>query len=725
MEPPSTSVAFTGTNQQGFQIGVNHGHITVPCPRSNAHAQAQKKQINLSVLRKLERLLFTPGSPRRAALLVSVASGAVALRLTCSFASETNPRVRPTTLCIESAAEKPCRVPYRGHTRTLPPRLRTRHNSCDDQKQTSRRKTDQRRASYRGRGDDRKRGHRVTLSARTAPQCHLRGAVVALFSVGALPLALVQAAGFVQENDLTVSEYSELLETNEEHFLDLLSEEYGDHGRDPETPDAATRTLFLSFEQIQERNPLAAEILSLMTLFDRQEVPWDFLTTYHTNTYGSRPTQEVELTKALGVLTAFSLIVRAMDQTYSMHRLVQLATWKWLKRKGMAQHFAENALLVVSQAYAFYPYTNLDNLDVCKEFLPHVFAALKEPTVSPDKKLARASLLASVAGFLDLGNWVVVELLFTQALDIRKELLGGGLDDHALKCIHGIAQSYYRQSRLDEAEALLMQVIEASSKVADEMYPNTLLLSVTTLALVYGERKQWKQARDLQIQLYVIARDMQGETHLNALHRMSDFATTLYFVNHLAAAAEADTMVMEGYKAALGEDHFTTMMAKGCLAGTLIAQSNFREIRKIRYLLLAATQTNWECPWDDIDNKLEDDVDRLSTLYGEDRLDDVRASAESAAKAEVEELPEWEKYMPVVKKTRETFVKCTRPGLWEEAEPLPVEAIKTFQEENNCGDAMVIDTADGQHNVGGVFNFRQRCDDLRRRVFALTRSNPS
>ena len=173
--------------------------------------------------------------------------------------------------------------------------------------------------------------------------------------LGRLPLALVQAAGFVQENDLTVSEYSDLLEQNEEHFLDLLSEDLGVHGRDSETPDATTRTLFLSFEQIQERNPLAAEILSPMTFFDRQGVPWDFLFTYHANLYGPIPTREIELTKALGVLTAFSLVVRAMDQTYSIHRLVQLATGKWLKKKGMAQHFAENALLIVSQAYAFTP----------------------------------------------------------------------------------------------------------------------------------------------------------------------------------------------------------------------------------------------------------------------------------------------------------------------------------------------------------------------------------
>jgi tetratricopeptide (TPR) repeat protein len=542
--------------------------------------------------------------------------------------------------------------------------------------------------------------------------------------LGRLPLALVQAAGFVQENDLTVPEYSHLLAQNEEHFLDLLSEDFGAHGRNSETPDATTRTLFLSFEQIQDRNPLAAEILSLMTFFDRQGVPWDFLSIYQTNLYGSGPTREIELTKALGVLAAFSLIVRAMDQTYSMHRLVQLATWRWLKRKGIAQKFAENALLVVSQVYAFYPHTNLDNLDVCKELLPHVFAVLKEPTEAPDKKLARASLLTNVAGFLDLGNWVVAELLFTQALDIRKELLGGKLDDHALKCIHGISQSYYRQRRLDEAEPLLMRVIEASSGVADETYPNALLLSVTTLALVYAERKQWNEAKDLQIELFLIARDLQGSTHLNTLHWMADVATTTYFLKDFEATEALDSLVMEGYKAELGEDHFMTMMAMGCLGGTMIARGNyFSELTKLRYLLRAATQINWECPWDDLDDKLEEDVDRLSSLYDENRLEEVRTSAQCATKAEVEEAPEWESYIPVVRKIRELFANCTRPGLWEDAEPLPADAVKGFKEEHIPGDPMMINTGEGQEATEGLFNFRERCDDLRRRVLDLPGSS--
>lgn len=835
-------MAFNGTNHHGFQIGVNHGTITIntmPYAKRTPSRTERAEKVHLVIpyaenenfvgrkrlLRKLENLLFTPGSPRRAALFgfggigktqiaiqyahwvhqtlgdVSVfwvnattverfRQSYAAIAKECQIPRHDDPkkdvlglvkdwlerehdgrwlmvidnaddtelffRLRdesPDGDASQSDGEETTLLPCQQHRTTV---ARTGERSSSQQRSGSNPRSRKRQvSSYEntlGRyipdcadgtilvtTRNKQAGLRLTKGGPLLPvgemteneatellsqYAQLRRATFDELSwlsaqLERLPLALVQAAGFVQENDLTVSEYSELLEQNEQHFLDLLSEDFEGHGRDPETPDATTKTLFLSFEQIQGRNPLAAELLSLMTFFDRQGVPWDFLCTYHTNRYGPSQTVEIELTKALGVLSAFSLVVRAMDQTYSMHRLVQLATWKWLKKKGVAQNFAETALLVVSQAYSFYHYTKLENLDVCKDLLPHVFAVLKEPTETPDKKLARATLLTNVAGFLDLGSWFVAEVLFTQALDIRKELLGGKVDDHALKCIHGIAQSYYRQGRLDEAEPLLLQVIEASRGVADDMFPNALLLSVTTLALVYGERGLWKYAKHLQVELFHIAKDVQGGDHLNTIHRTADIATTVYFLKDFATAEVVDDVVVRGYSAALGVDHFMTMMAMGCLAGSLIAQKKYQDISRIRDLLLAATQKDWGSPWHDTDDKLEENVDRLSTLCGEDRLDEVRASAESATKAEVEERPEWEDYVPVVSKIRESFSKCTRQGLWEDAEPLPAEMVKGVREEIDCGDAMVIDAGDGQHNSGGVFDCRERYDDLRQRVFIL------
>jgi hypothetical protein len=86
-----------------------------------------------------------------------------------------------------------------------------------------------------------------------------------------LPLALVQAAAFIQENSISVSEYLRLLGQSDQQLVDLLSEEFETVGRDSETSRAVTETWILSFEQIQRQNIFASQLLSLMSLFDRQD----------------------------------------------------------------------------------------------------------------------------------------------------------------------------------------------------------------------------------------------------------------------------------------------------------------------------------------------------------------------------------------------------------------------------------------------------------------------
>ena len=84
-----------------------------------------------------------------------------------------------------------------------------------------------------------------------------------------LPLALVQAAAFIQENAIAVGKYLELLNKSDYHVVDLLSEEFETVRRDSKTPRAVAETWILSFKQIQRQNAFAGELLSLMSLFDR------------------------------------------------------------------------------------------------------------------------------------------------------------------------------------------------------------------------------------------------------------------------------------------------------------------------------------------------------------------------------------------------------------------------------------------------------------------------
>ena len=145
-----------------------------------------------------------------------------------------------------------------------------------------------------------------------------------------LPLALVQAAAFIVENTIPVKEYLRLLGQSDQQLVDLLSEEFETAGRDSETPRAVTETWILSFEQIQRQSGFAGELLSLMSLFDRQAIPRAFLSQYSEQQQGQKLRGELQLTKALECSRHF----------LSLHRTkarVSICTglYTWLRGSGL------------------------------------------------------------------------------------------------------------------------------------------------------------------------------------------------------------------------------------------------------------------------------------------------------------------------------------------------------------------------------------------------------
>ncbi|RYP67309.1 hypothetical protein DL771_007327 [Monosporascus sp. 5C6A] len=404
-----------------------------------------------------------------------------------------------------------------------------------------------------------------------------------------LPLALVQAAAFIQENAITVSEYFRLLDKGDQDLVDLLSEEFETDGRDSDAPRAVAETWVLSFEQIQRQNAFASELLSLMSFFDRQAIPSEFLTCYSKQQQRQEPRGEVQLTKALGVLKAFSFVVedkghgldmhrldmhRLDMHRLDMHRLVQLVTRKWLVKKGTIRQFAEQALLTVSQVY---PYGKYENRAICGAYLSHVYAVLKcDGTGSRDERLARASLLHRAAGFFDYqGQWKDAEKFQVQATELRRELLGEEHPD-TLNSMANLASTYLNQGRWEEAESLGVQVMETRKRVLEKEHPDTLT-SMSNLASTYWDQGRWKEAESLGVQVIDIWKRVLGEEHPHTLTSMGNLAWTYRNQGRWKEAELLEVQVMEIWKRVLGEEHPHTLPSMGNLAWTYRNQGRWKE----------------------------------------------------------------------------------------------------------------------------------------------------
>ena len=199
-------------------------------------------------------------------------------------------------------------------------------------------------------GDEAKQLLRTKILAGLSTESDLEELVREL---GYLPLAITQAAAYIsaRATRMTVFKYLTLYRHDEANQSRLLDEESGDLRRDPGVPNSVIRTWQISFDQIKRTRPRSTELLSFMAMLDRQGIPESLLSAADQN--------PLDFENALSPLDEFALIiVEKGGKSFEMHRLVQLATRKWLKRHMEIHRWQEEATNVLSKAFPSGDYRN-------------------------------------------------------------------------------------------------------------------------------------------------------------------------------------------------------------------------------------------------------------------------------------------------------------------------------------------------------------------------------
>ncbi|KAF4625403.1 hypothetical protein G7Y89_g12766 [Cudoniella acicularis] len=236
-------------------------------------------------------------------------------------------------------------------------------------------------------------------------------ATALLIELTYLPLAIVQAAAYINENGITLAEYLLLLEEQEEEVIDLLSEEFQDSRRYRNVKNPVATTWLISFEQIRRRDALAADYLSFMCCIDPKDIPQSLLPP------GQSHKKEIE---AIGTLNAYSFITkRPADLALDLHPLQSRMDLIW--RYGMCLYEdgrwneAEAAITEV--------------LEIEKRDL----GANHPSTLTSIAKLAST--------YRNQGRWGEAEELEVQVIETRKTKLGADHPD-TLTSINNLASTY-------------------------------------------------------------------------------------------------------------------------------------------------------------------------------------------------------------------------------------------------------------------------------------------
>lgn len=141
--------------------------------------------------------------------------------------------------------------------------------------------------------------------------------------IGKIPLAITQAAAFIQENSMMVKQYIEELKASDSDLQDYLDENLPDPRRYPDSENSITRTLNMLLDQIAKHFPRAADLLSLMVQLDQHAIPKAVLK--------HKSDRSIEFNKAIGILQAYLLIKAEKSRSsFEVHWLIQLLTQRWL-----------------------------------------------------------------------------------------------------------------------------------------------------------------------------------------------------------------------------------------------------------------------------------------------------------------------------------------------------------------------------------------------------------
>ena len=396
-----------------------------------------------------------------------------------------------------------------------------------------------------------------------------------LEALGYIPLAITQAAAFISENQISLTQYLKMFHKSDSDIQDLLNEDLGDRRRDSQGHNSIIKTWKMSFDLISKQKPRAAEMLSLMAVLDRQGIPESLLR--------QEADRDIDFTTALGTLRAFSLVNPGIEGAgYEMHRLVQLATQKWLEIQGKIGEWQVKALLVVANMF---PEGEFENWKMCESLLPHAQKVIQNADVIKSNPLEFSNLLSHMARFdTERGQYETAGARYSAAIDMRKQILGM---DHSwtLSSKTSLAINYAKQNRLEEAERLLMQVSEAMTKMLGAEHPKTLI-GMRNLAYVYSQRSRWEEAEKLSMQVLKTQKGVLGEEHPDTLASKSILAKTYYENGRLEEAEKMQLQIIEIMKRVLGVQHPDTLSSMGHLAVIYDRQRRWGDAEKLHLQVL-------------------------------------------------------------------------------------------------------------------------------------------
>jgi tetratricopeptide (TPR) repeat protein len=440
--------------------------------------------------------------------------------------------------------------------------------------------------------------------------------------LGDLPLALEQAAAYLEETVTTPAEYLELLHDHEPELFAL--------GRPTTSEQTIATTWTISLERLRVQAPAAEDLLVLCAFLAPDDIPRS-LVADHAELLPERLARvagdRLAYQQTIAALRRYSLLTSS-PESLTVHRLVQAVVRQQLDAEQTRQ-WASSALRLV---HAATPHDTDDpDWPVYAPLLAHMLAVSGDAAASLEPERT-VTLLTLAGGYLRYrAEFDQAQEVLKRAVQIAQARLGADnvLTTHSLSglanVLHDMGDPAGARPLLERALAIretrlgphhpttahsltnLARVLRDQGDLAGarQLYERALAIfeaslgpdhpaighNLNYLATVLHDQGDPAGARPLLERALAIRETRLGPDHPHTAHSLTNLAFFLHDQGDLAGARTRFERALAIYEARLGPDHTYTALSLDNLAAVLRDEGDLAGARRLYERALAIRET--------------------------------------------------------------------------------------------------------------------------------------
>jgi tetratricopeptide (TPR) repeat protein len=396
-----------------------------------------------------------------------------------------------------------------------------------------------------------------------------------LDELACLPLAIAQAAAYLNMNKTTITRYLRLLRHTEQDTISLMSKEFRDQTRYKGSANAVASTWVVSFRQLRERDSVAADLLAFMSCIEWKAIPQSLL---------PKVQSQERLEEAIGTLCGYSFVSRrAGDNTsevdgeeerYDLHRLVHLATRVWVDKYGSTADRVQQALAHIAEVF---PSDDFANQAVWRAYMPHALRLLDIKSSVNVQSRARLSLW--VGRCLHFDGRLPEAVRWLEECYRLREVLDED-DPDRLMSEHELGVTYWASGQTEDAVRLLEHVVKVRDDTLAETHPDRLA-SQHALSVSYWANGQTEDAVRLLEHVVKVRDDTLAETHPDRLASQHALGVSYWANGQIQDAVRLLEHVVKVQDDTLAETHPDRLASQHALGASYEANGQTEDAMRL------------------------------------------------------------------------------------------------------------------------------------------------